>query len=77
MATARSAVLDGLGSFWGTTAHGPDFGDRYQPLVAKVPAPARMSGTAVEEGVGDGLERMERECGVTEAQITEALKSLR
>ena len=74
--TAQSAVLDGLGSFWGTTAHGPDFGDKYQPLVAKVLALARMSGIAVE-GVGDGLEQMGQEYGVTEAQITEALKSLR
>lgn len=30
---AQSAVLNGLGAFWGTTAHGPDFGDKYQPAA--------------------------------------------
>jgi hypothetical protein len=72
---AQTAVLDGLGSFWGTTAHGPDYGAKYQPLAAKVLALAKMSGVAVE-GVGDGLQQMGAEYGVTEAQITAALKSL-
>ncbi|QMU77612.1 hypothetical protein GXW83_19860 [Streptacidiphilus sp. PB12-B1b] len=72
---AQSAALQGLGSFWGTTAHGPDFGAKYQPLAVKVLALARMSGIAVE-GVGDGLQQMGQEYGVTEAQITAAMKSL-
>ena len=73
--TAQAAVLQGLGAFWGTTAHGPDFGATYQPLVAKVLALARMSGIAVE-GVGDGLQQMGQQYGVTEAQITAAMRSL-
>ncbi len=71
----QGATLDGLGAFWGTTAHGPDFGAKYQPLVAKVLALAKASGVAVE-GVGDGLTEMGKQYDVTEAQITAALKGL-
>jgi hypothetical protein len=73
-AQKEGAVLNGLGSFWGTTAHGPDFGEKYQPLVAKVLALASMCGIAIE-GVGSGLTQMGQQYGVTEAQITAALKS--
>jgi hypothetical protein len=73
---AQSAVLDGLGSFWGKEAHGPEFGDKYHPLIAKVLALAGASGVAVE-GVGDGLQQMGQEYQVTEAQIKAALKSMR
>ncbi|HEV2635166.1 MAG TPA: hypothetical protein VGX23_08465 [Actinocrinis sp.] len=70
----QGAVLTSLGSFWGTTAHGPDFGDKYAPLVAKVLALASMCGTAIE-GVGSGLADMGQQYGVTEDQITTALKA--
>jgi hypothetical protein len=73
---AQGTVLEGLGEFWGHKAHGPEFGGRYQPLVARVLALAGASGTAVA-GVGDGLQQMGREYGVTEARITDALRSLR
>lgn len=73
-AKTQGADLDGLGSFWGTTAHGPDFGEKYQPLIAKVLALAAMAGIAVE-GVGSGLTEMGTQYGVTEAQITAALKA--
>jgi len=75
-ATARQGTtIDGLDGFWGTTAHGPDFGAKYQPLAAKVLALAKAAGLAVE-GVGDGLMEMGKQYGVTEAQITAALKEL-
>jgi hypothetical protein len=74
-ASREGATLEGLGAFWGTTAHGPDFGVKYQPLVAKVLALAKAAGVAVE-GVGDGLTEMGKQYGVTEAQITAALKEL-
>jgi hypothetical protein len=73
-AKTEGSVIDGAGSFWGTTAHGPEFGEKYQPLVAKVLALATMAGLAIE-GVGDGLTEMGKQYGVTEAQITAALKS--
>lgn len=72
----QSAVLDGLGAFWGTSAHGPEFGGKYQPLMAKLLALATTGGVVVE-GVGDGLQQMGREYGVTEAQILTAMRSLR
>ena len=75
VATTQSAVLDGQGPFWGKEAHGPEFGDKYQPLIAKVLALAKASGIAVE-GVGDGLRQMGQEYQVTEAQIKAALKSM-
>ena len=74
-ASKQTATLDGLGAFWGTTAHGPDFGKAYQPLAAKVLALAKMAGLAVE-GVAEGLTEMGKQYGVTEAQITAALKDL-
>lgn len=73
--TTQSIALQGVGSFWGTTAHGPDFGAKYQPLVAKVLDLASMSAIAIQ-GVGDGLTQMGQQYGVTEAQIVAALKSL-
>lgn len=74
-ASKETSTLDGLGAFWGTTAHGPDFGAKYQPLAAKVLALAKMAGIAVQ-GVGDGLTSMGKQYGVTEAQIAAALKKL-
>jgi hypothetical protein len=71
----ETSALDGLGAFWGTTAHGPDFGKAYQPLAQKVLALAKMAGLAVE-GVAEGLTEMGQQYGVTEAQITAALKDL-
>jgi hypothetical protein len=76
VARTQGAVLGSLGAFWGHEAHGPEFGDRYQPLIAQVLALAAASGTAVS-GVGDGLQQMGQEYGVTEARITTALRSLR
>lgn len=72
--TKEAAALDGLGAFWGTTAHGPDFGAKYQPLATKVLALAAMCGVAIE-GVGSGLTDMGKQYGVTEAEITAALKA--
>ena len=74
-ATKQTSTLDGLGAFWGTTAHGPDFGAKYQPLAQKVLQLAKMAGLAVE-GVADGLTEMGKQYGVTESQITAALKDL-
>ena len=74
-ASKQTATLDGLGAFWGTTAHGPDFGKQYQPLAQKVLALAKLAGLAVE-GVAEGLTQMGQKYGVTEAQITSALKDL-
>ena len=71
----QGSTLDGLGAFWGTTAHGPDFGAKYQPLAQKVLQLAKMAGLAVE-GVADGLTEMGKQYGVTEAQIAAALKDL-
>jgi hypothetical protein len=74
-AAKETSTLDGLGAFWGTTAHGPDFGAQYQPLAAKVLQLAKMAGLAVE-GVAEGLTEMGKQYGVTESQITAALKDL-
>ncbi|MBC3839930.1 hypothetical protein GXW82_06170 [Streptacidiphilus sp. 4-A2] len=71
----QSIVLQGLGPFWGTTAHGPTFGATYQPLLTQVLNLASMSGIALE-GIGDGLTQMGQEYGVTEARIIAAMKSL-
>jgi hypothetical protein len=73
--TKETTTLDGLGAFWGTTANGPNFGEKYQPLAQKVLALAKMAGLAVE-GVADGLTAMGKQYGVTESQITAALKDL-
>ncbi len=70
-----SSTLDGLGAFWGTTAHGPDFGKQYQQYATKVLALAQGCGLALQ-GVGDGLQQMGQQYGVTEAQITQALQGL-
>jgi uncharacterized protein YukE len=71
----QTSTLDGLGAFWGTTAHGPEFGANYQPLAQKVLQLAKMAGVAVES-VADGLTEMGKQYGVTETQITAALKDL-
>jgi hypothetical protein len=71
----ETSELDGLGAFWGTTAHGPEFGEKYQPLAAKVLQLAKMAGLAVD-GVAEGLTEMGKQYGVTESQITSALKGL-
>jgi hypothetical protein len=55
--TKASSTLDGLGAFWGTTAHGPDFGKQYQQYATKVLALAQGCGVALE-GIGDGLQQM-------------------
>jgi hypothetical protein len=69
----QAGVLNGAGAFWGTTAHGPDFGKSYQPLVAKVLELAKMAGIAVQ-GVGAGLQDMGKQYGVTEQQIAASFK---
>ena len=69
----QSGELNSAGSFWGTTAHGPDFGKSYQPLAAKVLALAKMAGLAVQ-GVGSGLEDMGKQYGITEQQIATSFK---
>ena len=69
----QSGELNSTGSFWGTTAHGPDFGKSYQPLAAKVLALAKMAGLAVQS-VGSGLEDMGKAYGVTEQQIATSFK---
>ena len=69
----QSSVLSGVGTFWGTTAHGPEFGRSYQPLAAKALALAKMSGLAVQ-GVGAGLTDMGKQYGVTEQQIAASFK---
>ncbi|HEV3357787.1 MAG TPA: hypothetical protein VG247_13420 [Pseudonocardiaceae bacterium] len=69
----QSGALNTAGSFWGTTAHGLDFGKSYQPLAAKVLTLAKMAGIAVQ-GVGSGLEEMGKEYGVTESQIATSMK---
>lgn len=69
----QSGVLSRAGSFWGTTAHGPEFGQSYQPLAAKVLALAKMSGLAVQ-GVGTGLVDMGKQYGITEQQIAASFK---
>ena len=74
-ASKETSALAGLGAFWGTTAHGPDFGEKYQPLAQKVLQLAKMAGLAVE-GVAEGLTEMGKQYGVTESQITAALKDL-
>jgi hypothetical protein len=68
-----SSTLDGLGAFWGTTGHGPDFGKQYQQYVTKVLALAQGCGLALQ-GVGDGLQQMGQQYGVTETQISQALQ---
>jgi uncharacterized protein YukE len=68
-----SSALDGLGAFWGTTAHGPDFGKEYQQYATKVLALAQGCGVALQ-GIGDGLQQMGQQYGVTEAQIVQALQ---
>jgi hypothetical protein len=72
-AKTASSALDGLGAFWGTTAHGPDFGKQYQLYATKVLALAQGCGVALQ-GIGDGLQQMGQQYGVTEAQITQALQ---
>jgi hypothetical protein len=74
-ASTETSALDGLGAFWGTTANGPEFGEKYQPLAAKVLQLAKMAGLAID-GVAEGLTAMGKQYGVTESQITAALKDL-
>ncbi len=70
-----SSTHDGLGAFWGTTAHGPDFGKQYQQYATKVLALAQGCGLA-RQGIGDGLQEMGKQYGVTEAQITRHFRAL-
>ncbi|HEX7661121.1 MAG TPA: hypothetical protein VF444_16750 [Pseudonocardiaceae bacterium] len=66
--SAQSDILQGLGSFWGTVKPGPDFGQQYQPLMAKALELAQACGIAVQ-GVGQGLERMGKDYAATESTI--------
>ncbi|HEX3778310.1 MAG TPA: hypothetical protein VHX38_01465 [Pseudonocardiaceae bacterium] len=69
----QSAALNALGAFWGTTANGPDFGKQYQQYATKVLALASGCGIALE-GIGDGLQQMGKQYGITEDQITKAMQ---
>ena len=71
--TKQSAALNALGAFWGTTAHGPDFGKQYQQYETKILALAKACGIALQ-GIGDGLQGMGKQYGITEDQITKAMQ---
>lgn len=70
-----TARLESLGSFWGTTADGPEFGDKYEAYAAKVLTLAAACGIDLQ-ATSTGLSDMGKQYGVTEAQITAALKDL-
>lgn len=71
----QKAALADLGKFWGSKAHGPKFGAKYQPLAQKVLALAKIGGVALD-GAGKGLHDMGEEYKITEAQIKKAMDQL-
>jgi hypothetical protein len=75
-AGTAATTLDALGAFWGTTAHGPDFGKTYQQLAAATLAVAKGCGIMVE-GTGDGLRQMGEEYGITESTIHHTFQNIR
>ncbi len=75
-AAAAASTLDGLGAFWGTTAHGPDFGKVYQPAAATALALAKGCGVLIG-GTGDGLQQMAEQYGITESTVHHNFNNIR
>lgn len=68
--------LASLGAFWGTTAHGPEFGEKYQEYAAKVHALAQACGIDLQ-ATGTGLADMGKQYGATEDAVTQSLRKIR
>lgn len=68
--------LAGLGAFWGTTAHGPEFGEKYREYAAKIHALAQACGIDLQ-ATGTGLTDMGKQYGITEDTVTRSLREPR
>lgn len=71
----QSFTLDGLGAFWGTTAHGPEFGTKYQEMAAKALSLATACALSLQ-GIGDGLIHMGRQYQATDSTIANKLRGM-
>lgn len=65
--------LEGLGSFWGSKVHGPEFGAAYSSMAEKLLHLAEISQIGLA-AIGDGFGKMAKQYRITEESNADSFR---